>query len=332
MSLEDDKLVTQIRSVNDRASQALSVSEQKNLNIEWVRSLYEWVSHIRMVRNLSVNTAANYVRWVTDWLEYINNLDLEISEAKTLDVINWQRDLAMVKKLAANTRGMALTSVRIFYDWRELQNLLGNPARSVKGPKRDKRQPRKFSDDQLSKLFRAPDIKKIIGIRDKAILLFFYSTGARREELAQLNSHQMVLKTNTGVVRFLGKGNKERNIPITNYNIKNALKKYYDLFKSEISRTNCFFVNRLGFQLSEQSVRYLVKKTALKAKISRNITPHVFRHSFATLLLEEDVDLRYIQNLLGHSSITTTQIYTHVNYKKETEILTLKHPRNFISV
>ena len=113
---------------------------------------------------------------------------------------------------------------------------------------------------------------------------------------------------------------------------QNSLKENYRHFEKEIESTSFVFVNRFGNALSEQSVRYIVKKYAKKAQIRKNVTPHVFRHSFATLLLEGDVDIRYIQHLLGHSSISVTQIYTHVNEKKKKEILTLNSPRNLMMI
>jgi site-specific recombinase XerD len=128
----------------------------------------------------------------------------------------------------------------------------------------------------------------------------------------------------------LGKGNKERIVPITNEDTIKAIKNYYTVFKSEIDRNEYFFINRLNNKLSEQSVRYLIKKICLASGITRNITPHVFRHTFATLLLEANINIRYIQELLGHSSINITQIYTHVSNKRTFEILQLKHPRNKI--
>ena len=130
----------------------------------------------------------------------------------------------------------------------------------------------------------------------------------------------------------MGKGAKERMLQIGNKCVLSALQVYRDSFEYQIIKSNAFFVNRLGNQLSEQSVRFMIVKYAAAAGIDLHITPHMFRHSFATFLLEEDVDIRYIQRLLGHSSITTTQIYTHVTAKKERDILLSKHPRNKLSI
>jgi len=325
--LEKDKLVTQIRSANDRVSQTLSATEQKNLSVEWVQALYEWTSYIRMVRNLSVNTAANYVRWVADWMEHIKNNNLELDQATSNHVISWQRDLAMVKKLAANTRGMALTSVRLFYGWRELNGSMGNPAQTVKGPKRSKRQPRRFSDEQLSKLFQAQDITKPIGIRDRAMLLFFYSTGARREELAGLNLHQLVLKTNTGAVRFVGKGNKERTLSFEGP----VVQAMYDWLTVRDSVSvidhDAVFVGLAsrgkGRRLSVTGVGVMMNRNCKLAKIKKHpddpFGVHRLRSSFATDLYDAGKDVRAIQLLLGHDDINTTMNYIAISNRQMQE-------------
>lgn len=129
-------------------------------------------------------------------------------------------------------------------------------------------------------------------------------------------------------MKFYGKGSKERIIPIENFSVLNILRKYCSLFSGEISASGYFFVNKLGRRTTEQSVRGMINSYCKLCGIEMHITPHMFRHSFATLLLEEDVDIRYIQRMLGHSSITTTQIYTHVTSTKEKEIIKNKHPRN----
>ncbi|MHB8076685.1 tyrosine-type recombinase/integrase [Desulfosporosinus fructosivorans] len=162
--------------------------------------------------------------------------------------------------------------------------------------------------------------------RDIAVLELLFATGVRVSELCSLSDTNVDLITKS--IRVNGKGSKERIIQIGNEDVLSALNKYQSLFSKDIQQCKYFFVNRLKGRLSEQSVRYMINKYVNEAKVTMHITPHMFRHSFATLLLEEDVDIRYIQQLLGHSSITTTQIYTHVTSNKQKYILTTKHPRN----
>lgn len=167
-------------------------------------------------------------------------------------------------------------------------------------------------------------------IRDVAVLELLFATGMRVSELCSLKTEDVNLSDHYIIIN--GKGSKERVVHIGNRSVIRALNMYRSAFWDKISESDYFFINRLDNRLSEQSVRAMVSKYADKADISRHITPHMFRHSFATLLLEEDVDIRYIQQVLGHSSIVTTQIYTHVTSKKQKHILTEKHPRNRIVI
>ena len=163
-------------------------------------------------------------------------------------------------------------------------------------------------------------------LRDIAVLELLFATGIRVSELCSLEYNDVRLKE--GEVKIYGKGAKERFVQITTPSVLQALIDYRDASKREIEQAGTFFVNRLQRPLSDQSVRGIVTKYAKLAGVDLHITPHMFRHSFATFLLEEDVDIRYIQSLLGHSSIVTTQIYTHVAGKKQRDILATKHPRN----
>ena len=163
-----------------------------------------------------------------------------------------------------------------------------------------------------------------VALRNILILELLFATGMRISELCSLKSDQIDL--NDYVIRIYGKGNKERLIQICNENVRSLIDKYITVMCN--NDIPYFFVNRLHNRLSEQSVRYMIDGYAKNARITQHITPHMFRHSFATLLLEEDVDIRYIQQMLGHSSITTTQIYTHTSIGKQKAILTTKHPRN----
>ena len=171
---------------------------------------------------------------------------------------------------------------------------------------------------------------KKCAVRDVAVLEILFATGARVSEICTLTPDAIDLDEHT--LKIFGKGSKERIIQIENPDVLKALKTYHSEFSDEITATGFFFVNKLHNRLSEQSVRAMINKYTTAAGYDRHITPHMFRHSFATLLLEEDVDIRYIQKILGHSSITTTQIYTHVAMAKQKEILSLKHPRNKISI
>lgn len=185
-----------------------------------------------------------------------------------------------------------------------------------------------FSYQQI--VFAKSDYQIRSAVRNTAILELLFATGARVAEICTLRSDNVDLLGNS--VKFYGKGSKERIIPIENFAVLSILRKYHSLFEKEIPDSGYFFVNKLGRRMTEQSVRNMINFYCKQCGVDMHITPHMFRHSFATLLLEEDVDVRYIQRMLGHSSITTTQIYTHVTSAKQKEILKTKHPRNKLNI
>lgn len=166
-------------------------------------------------------------------------------------------------------------------------------------------------------------------LRDIAVLELLFGTGIRISELCSLKGSDITL--NNDAIKIFGKGAKERVIPIFDNNILDALKTYKEVFYQEIKDSGYFFVNKRKKELSPQSVRNMIKKYYEQANIPLHITPHMFRHTFATTLLEVDVDSRHIQQLLGHSSITTTQIYTHLTSNKKAEIMRVKNPRSKLS-
>ncbi len=162
-------------------------------------------------------------------------------------------------------------------------------------------------------------------LQDIAIIELLFSTGIRISELCSLRASDVNLFDNTILIN--GKGAKQRRLQIANDDVISILKQYYDSYREEIRNSNYFFVSGRGTPVSDQAVRRMIKKYAALAGIELNITPHMFRHTFATSLLESDVDIRYIQEMLGHSSINITEIYTHVTTSKQKDILKNKHPR-----
>ena len=169
---------------------------------------------------------------------------------------------------------------------------------------------------------------KMVALRNILILELLFATGMRVSELCSLKESQFDF--HDYIIKIYGKGSKERLIHICNANVQRLIDEYRITMES--IEKSYFFINQLHNRLSEQSVRYMIDNYAQNAHISQHITPHMFRHTFATLLLEEDVDIRYIQLMLGHSSITTTQIYTHMSISKQKTILATKHPRNKLNI
>ena len=170
------------------------------------------------------------------------------------------------------------------------------------------------------------DYQRKNALRDAAVTELLFATGMRISELCALKNDDINLYD--GTILIYGKGDKERRIQIGNESVINILQEYKDTFHKEPLDNNDFFINQSGSVLSDQSVRRMIVKYSSLAAIDMHITPHMFRHTFATSLLEADVDIRYIQEMLGHSSINITEIYTHVALAKQKSILSTKHPRN----
>lgn len=174
------------------------------------------------------------------------------------------------------------------------------------------------------------EYKRKNALRDIAVAELLFSTGIRISELCNLKDSDVNLYD--GILLIYGKGDKERRIQISNVDVISVLKEYRIKFLSEIKQANHFFVNQNGTALSDQAIRRMINKYTDAASIEQHITPHMFRHTFATSLLEADVDIRYIQEMLGHSSINITEIYTHVAVAKQGDILAAKHPRKNFNI
>jgi integrase/recombinase XerD len=245
------------------------------------------------------------------------------------------------KQCAPKTAKRKLASLRALLNYLEFEEIIDvSPLRKIKTKFQEpKALPKTIPLKAIQQLLVASHAEcnhakteygKFATMRDAVIIEALFATGMRVSELCSLKSNDVDL--NTGCIHITGKGAKERIIQIGNAEVLDALRKYHNANTTRINKGGFFFVNRLSSRISEQSVRFMLQNICLKASVSFKITPHMFRHSFATLLLEEDVDIRYIQRMLGHSSIQTTQIYTQVTTKKQHQILTTKHPRNKISL
>jgi len=274
-------------------------------------------------------------------------IDLEqFRRQVTAEVIPVKTDISayityLHKMYKPRTVKRKIASIRAFFNYLEFEEIItDNPMKKIKT---------KFQEPQvLPRTISLSVIENILAVvyqemkqartayafnsalRNIAIIELLFATGIRVSELCLLNIENIDL--NNGNIRIMGKGKKERILQLGNPEVISILQRYLEENVVNINNAGCFFVNRLSSRISEQSVRFLIKRLCAKVNIVQNITPHMFRHSFATLLLEEDVDIRYIQHMLGHSSIVTTQIYTRVAMEKQRQILTDKHPRNRISV
>lgn len=230
-----------------------------------------------------------------------------------------------------------IASVHAFYNYLEQESLIDrNPFDKLRIPIQMPIQlprtiPQRIIGQMLSTVYddlrqAVTPGKKTLFLRNAAVMELLFSSGMRVSELCGLDVRDVDLVD--GTIRIWGKGSKERIIQIGHPDVLTILEKY----RNKIKSSEAFFLNRNGKRLNDQSVRSMVNQYAIRVRAPMHITPHMFRHSFATLLMEEDVDTRYIQQILGHSSIGTTQIYTHVSMKKQRMILTQKNPRNQITL
>ena len=233
-----------------------------------------------------------------------------------------------------------IASIKAFYNYLEETEIIAeSPFRKIKVKfKETVTLPRIIPREEIEKLLNHmyqclnenDKASRKFMLRDVAVIEVFFATGARVYEISNIRDDSINL--NTGLIRLMGKGGKERYVQISNTSILEVLKKYYDENEQSIKKSGYFFVNNRESRYTEQSIRLMLKKYTKQAGIERNITPHMFRHSFATYLIEEGVDVSCVQQILGHSSIKTTQIYIHIAAKKQAEILKELLPRNNMKI
>uniref|UniRef100_UPI004055C328 tyrosine-type recombinase/integrase n=1 Tax=Agathobacter sp. TaxID=2021311 RepID=UPI004055C328 len=229
-----------------------------------------------------------------------------------------------------------IASIKAFYNYLEEEELIAeNPFRKIRVKFKEaivlpRIIPRNEIEQLLNFMYANQNKENKVWLRDIAVIETFFATGARVYEISNLKTDSIDL--NSGLIRFQGKGNKERYIQVSDIQVLEILRAYYETNSEKIKQSGYFFINRNGTRFSEQSIRIMMKKYSRLAGIDRNITPHMFRHSFATYLIEEGVDISCVQQILGHSSIKTTQIYIHVAAQKQAEILRSKHPRNKMKI
>src|SRR5271157_3385726 len=218
------------------------------------------------------------------------------------------------RKVAKSSITCKLSAVRSFYNYLQKEELLKeNPLDKISSPKQDKKLPSYLTGDEINRFLAAPDISTPVGLRDKAILELLYASGLRVSELARLTRSQIDMDTRE--IRVIGKGSKERLV-LVGKPAQEAIAVYLKEGRHKLAgkkKTDAIFINRYGQQLIERRIQKIVKQYAKQSGINKRVHPHTIRHTFATHLLDGGADLRVVQELLGHASLTTTQIYTHVS-------------------
>ncbi len=305
----------------------------------------QFISHCKFEKNLSIKTTKAYESDFRQFITFFGSsfVDEELS-IKKLDKLllrDYVELLMTTHKIKSVKRKVA--TLKVFLNFLEFEDMIKvNPFRKMRLKLKEPIVlPKVMSLSEIKKIFKIAygdlhsnnpknHYTQIAIIRDISALELLFGTGVRVSELCSLRVDDVNLQSKFITVQ--GKGNKERMIHLCNNEILNMLKKYNNLITNEVPERTYFFLNRLKQRLSEQSIRYMINKYVKKTNIKKKVTPHTFRHTFATLLLEAGVDIKYIQHFLGHSSIMTTQIYTHVNKKKQRMILDAKHPRKGFSM
>ena len=277
--------------------------------------------YLRMERAMSQNTVASYCSDVEKFLTFYGG---RIEDVAAPDV---QEYLSSRDNLTERSQARVLSSLRSFFDWLVLENVLkDNPCDKVDGPKIGRYLPGVLSEEEVVRLIDSVDVSVWQGLRDKAILEVLYGCGLRVSEAVGLKVSCVFLKE--GFVRVIGKGDKERLVPLGEMAVE-AVEAYLDVRPepADTESSDAMFLNRFGRPLSRVSMFTMIKRQALAAGIAKEISPHTFRHTFATHLLENGADLRVVQEMLGHESISTTEIYTHVDSSTWQKEILEHHPR-----
>ncbi|MDD4169932.1 MAG: site-specific tyrosine recombinase XerD [Desulfotomaculaceae bacterium] len=289
----------------------------------------EFIYYLAVERGLAKNTIMSYQLDLIGYLEFCRSYGLSsLEQADRNTVMSYLFQLQLTGCSPA-TVSRHLAATRSFYKYLVSEDTITkDPTTELEFPKLTKKLPRVLTLAEMELLLGQPLLSEPIGIRDKAMLELLYATGLRVSELVSLNMEHVNLES--GFIRCFGKGAKERIVPLGDVAAR-YLKEYLirgrSKLKTSSSDISTLFFNQRGRRLTRQGCWKIIKKYALKANIDKEITPHTFRHSFATHLLENGADLRSVQEMLGHEDISTTQIYTHLTKQRLKEVYNRSHPR-----
>ncbi|MEA2060263.1 MAG: site-specific tyrosine recombinase XerD [Thermodesulfobacteriota bacterium] len=288
----------------------------------------QYREHLLIEKGVSCNTVTAYAADLQKYAAFLETCSIfDIEKTDTTAILSWLVNLSN-NGLSAKSRARHLISVRGFYKFLFQEGLISfNPVKKIDIPKTGLYLPQTLSVNEVTALLKGPDQTKPKGIRNAAMLEILYGAGLRVSELIHMKVQD--INTEAGFVRIFGKGEKERIVPLGSF-ARKAAENWITTARPLLLKGHSspyLFVARAGKPMTRQGFWKIVKKYTLKACISKNITPHTFRHSFATHLIEGGADLRSVQTMLGHSDISTTQIYTHISQKYIPEMHKKFHPR-----
>ena len=282
----------------------------------WQSYIKGFKAYLQLEKSLSNNSVGAYLRDVGKLIEYIETSNVKKSPAE-IDLKDLQQFIKFIAELgmSATSQARIISGIKGFYKYCITEQIVQiNPAELLEAPRTKRALPDVLSFEEIENVIAQLDLSKADGTRNKAILETMYSCGLRVSEVVNLKMSCLYL--DVGFIRVIGKGDKERLVPIGRDAIK-YIKIYIDTIRVHCTIVKDFedilFLNKFGKNLSRVMIFYIIKDCALKAGITKSISPHTFRHSFATHLVEGGADLRAVQEMLGHESITTTEIYTHLD-------------------
>ncbi len=297
--------------------------------MKWSQAQHDYSHYLKIERGLSINSINSYKQDVKKLITYLEEHDIEVSPIK-IDAETIQQFIyTIAKELNAKSQSRLISGLRSFFEYLIFEDYrTTNPLELIESPKIGRKLPDTLSIQDIDKIISAIDLSKPKGERNRAIIETLYSCGLRVSELTNLKISDLFF--DEGFIKVTGKGNKQRFVPIGN-----STQKYITIYKNDIRPLipiveefrDTLFLNRRGKQLSRAMIFTVIKELAKKAGIKKTVSPHTFRHSFATHLLENGADLRAIQLMLGHESITTTEIYMHVDKSHLKDVVNKFHPR-----
>ena len=297
--------------------------------MNWTQAKTDFSTYLKIERGLSDNTINSYILDVEKLIAFLkenNTTESPVNISKeTIKEFVYQT----AKQLNARSQSRLISGLKGFFNYLVFENYRDdNPVDHIEAPKIGRKIPDTLSLNDINKLIAAIDLSHPQGTRNKAILETLYGCGLRVSELINLKISDLFF--NEGFIKVTGKGDKQRFVPIMEHT-----QKYIDIYKNKIrnhlninpEHSDILFLNRRGKQLTRAMIFTIIKNLAKTINLNKTISPHTFRHSFATHLLENGADLRAIQLMLGHESITTTEIYTHIDRSQLTEVINNYHPR-----
>jgi len=297
--------------------------------MKWQNSIKDFQLFLKIERGLSQNTIDSYSRDLLKLVSFLQENKINHSPISIDEVTFQQFIYAIAKKVNPRSQARIISGLRSFFDYLIFEDYRAtNPTDLIEAPKIGRKLPDTLSEDEINKLITTVDLSHPQGERNRTILETLYSCGLRVSELITLKISDLFFEE--GFIKVTGKGNKERFVPI-HYNAQKYISLYINEIRSHQKPTKGFedtlFLNRRGKGLTRQMIFTILKGLSVKINLSKKISPHTLRHSFATHLLKNGADLRAIQQMLGHESITTTEIYVHLDKSYLKDVVEKFHPR-----